>query len=308
MLFSLFLVLIILTAPSSSALENATYEEYCFSGLMYLMGERAEELKVKSIEEFLNNSEMIHFGDTPLTALSPSNEFGKRHVNVYVYNNVINSSENVDMLFYYTDMYGGDYKFFGCAITSNNLSVRGVIYDTINAMVIPHNVSIILWNTSFVRRSDPTPINTHIFSDSITNEIEIKTEKVIINDIIFNLLKIYVDKSSLNPLIRWQANLTLLVPYVEELPGKRAWDNYVKFRNTDMATPIDRKILRSVKENKTTQIRIPNLEPIEPKRESPNYVLISQTIIAVLITIVVFYLIIKKRQELKEWKGEDEYR
>ena len=292
-LFSSFMILILSMLPSS-ALGNTIYEEYCFSGLMYLMGEeRAEKFRVQSYEGFLNNSEVIHFYDTPLQTLSLSNQEGKKDIRVYIYRDIIESSENVDMLFYYTDAYSEDYEFFGCAITSNNLPYKGIAYDTVNA-IVP-----ISWDDSSLG---------NLFSDSLCHELKMKTERVVINDLTFNLFEMYVDRSSPDLSVRWHGNLTLLVPYVEELPGKRSWDDYVEFRNSDILTSKDREILKSIKENKTTYIEMPKLEPIEPKQEGITYVLISQTLVAILIMVMVFYLIIKRKQELEKWKNKDEYR
>jgi len=288
-----FFILVILFASSSSALEDTIYEEYCFSGLMYLMDERAEKLNVKGFKEFLNNSEMIYFSDTPLQTLEISNP-NKQRIRVYICRDVMESSGDVDMLFYYTDVYSEDYEFFGCAITSNNISVNGVAYDTMN----------LVFNTS---QDDSSPVINAFFSSSVMENREIRTEKLVVNNIVFNLLRSYIEGSNPRVSIRWYGNLTLLVPYVEGLPGKRSWDGYVKFIGTRKLDSVDRGIIKSINENKTTWVRIPNLELIEPWPESTDYVLISQTIVAVLVMVMFFYLIVKRKQELDKWKSEDEY-
>lgn len=301
------LVLIILSQSPAAALEDHVYEEYCFSGLVYQMGEeQAEELRVSSFEDFLDGSEVVMFADTPIRTLGLLNEYGKKEVKVLVRRDVIEGSENVDMLFYYTDVYDDDYKFFGCAITSNNLSLEGLTYDTVIAVLtVPEN-STTVWNTSLARKTALSTIYS-IFSSPVSNTFENRVEKVVINDVTFNILKSYIDKSSIDEKMRWHANLTLLIPYVEELPGKRSWDDFIEFRSTDLIMCVDKDVIKDIKEDETTSVEIQDLEPTKPVHVEFNYLFISRVIVAILVIILILYLIWKKKQELGEWRGEDEY-
>ncbi len=293
-LFYLSLIAILFPIPTAYALKDGIYEEYCFSGLVYSIGEgQAEKLKVQSVEEFLNKSELIKVYDTPLHTLQLANQQGKKEIMVYVYKDVIESPENVDMLFYYTDVYDENYRLFGCAITSNNISTKKIFYDTVNA------VGSILWD-------DPTSMYINIFQGSTSNDVIMESEMLVINDLDLVRFNRYFDRSSMDSSIRWHGNLTLLVPYVEGLPGKKAWNNYVRFRNADALTPVDRETLKLIKENKTTYVEMPSIERIKPEQEDINYVLISQMFAAFLILMLFFYLIVNIKRERDSWLGEDE--
>ncbi len=310
MLFSVLLILIGSFISASSAVENSTgnnstgnitytiYEEYCFSSLVYLLGnDVAAKLEVSNLAEFLNKSEISHFYDTPLQTLRFSNQVIEKTVKVHIFRDVIESSENIDMLFYYTDAYNEDYEFFGCAITSNNLPSKKIIYDTRNA------VYSISW------RDPDSSMGVRLFSRApVVHDIRLNAENVVINDLVFTLFERYVNMSSADLSVNWQGNLTLLVPYVEELPGKRAWEDYVEFRNADSLTPEEKEMLQSIKKNKTTYIGMPALEPIEPTEEERdvNYLLMSQTFIAAMVMIIIVYLIMKIKKENRSWGGEDD--
>jgi hypothetical protein len=262
---------------------------------MYLMGDEAEKFEIRSFEEFWNNSEIVHFGETPLLTIHQSNNVGRKSVIVHAYRDLMESPENVDMLFYYTDVYSEDYRFFGCAITANNLSVDDeFMYDT----------QIAVYSVPF---NQPLPEIASILSNSIMNERKMEVDNLVMNDAVFKLLRTYTDRSSTDPQLRWHASLILLVPYTEDLPGKKAWDGYLKLITSEGPNQVDRELIKSIKENKTEQVSMPNLEPIKPREEGVDYILISQTVVAVLIAVMVFYLIIKVKQELDEWKGEDEH-
>ena len=277
----IFLILVILSTSSTLA-DEISYEQYCFLGLSYIVeDEQSMELPINSFEEFMNNSELMYFADTPLSTIVSSNAVGKKNVHVRIYRDII---EDSNMLFYYTNVYSDndDYDFFGCAMVSSNLSIEGVTLDTVTT-----SVSVLPDGT--------VPVNLHYLVETIRNERTMSVETLVIDNITFNRFNRYVDRSTFDRLLSWYANLILLIPYAEDVPGKKAWDTFVKFRSTDLVMPIDRVIVESIKENKTTYITISDRGAKDPNPNDINYIFISQIIVALLVILLIAYLLIQMR-------------
>ncbi len=300
--FKITLVFITLTyiAGSSSALENNSYEVYCFESLKYFAGDVSNEFRIDNAEDALNNSIELTCRDTLIETMSLNNQLGNKTFKIYTVPNITGDSENhYNILFYYTDLYIGHESFFGCTLTVDNYPQKGVITDVTNTRIIGMGEQAQrLMNT---RNTKETIDYTRSMSG------------LQINNVKFNIVHAALKQQAQN-VEPWETNVTFLVTYMPGSPGKQAWDDYVKFRNGDMITSTDRDLIEYIKQNKTTYVNAPLIDPvpdISPVPETKSfiervgYLRLSQMLAAILIFILLISLIMQKKRESDSWRIEE---